>query len=318
MSSPTGSKVSNANDLHPELQAILDEIRFKRNFNGKDWITNKCKLFNDYMRNSGLSGCVVNLSGGIDSAVTLGLMKYASSMNNSPIKKILAISQPIHSSNWAFNRANEAAKVFNVPLTTINQTSIFDDLKELILNKININNIDNIDDKYKDNQFISGQLRSYMRTPVVYYIAQLLSNNGYPCVVIGTGNKDEDGYLAYFCKAGDGVCDIQLISDLHKSQVFEVGRLLKVPKSILNAKPSADLWDNQTDEDELGFSYDFIELYTNFIEFDINKQNIIKKNMSKDALKQFNEFGKKAVNIHKRNKHKLNFPYNIVLPKSKL
>lgn len=48
--------------------------------------------------------------------------------------------------------------------------------------------------------FANGQLRSYMRTPVNYYVAQLLSNNGAPSIVLGTGNYDEDGYLRYFCK----------------------------------------------------------------------------------------------------------------------
>ena len=51
------------------------------------------------------------------------------------------------------------------------------------------------------------------------------------------------GYLMYFCKAGDGSVDIQLISDLHKSEVFAVGRVLGVPTSILVAPPSADLWE---------------------------------------------------------------------------
>ena len=73
---------------------------------------------------------------------------------------------------------------------------------------------------------------------------------------------DEDGYLAYFCKAGDGVVDVQLIADLHKSEVFKVGAAVGVPASTLEAAPSADLWDGQTDEDELGFSYEFVELLT--------------------------------------------------------
>ena len=132
--------------------------------------------------------------------------------------------------------------------------------------------------------------------------------------VMGTGNKDEDGYLAYFCKAGDGVVDVQLISDLHKSEVFEVGKALKVPQSILNAAPSADLWDDQTDEEELGFPYDFIELWTTFLEFDEMKRNKIKNGLSKDALLQFEEWGEMAVKIHKRNQHKLNAPFNIVIP----
>lgn len=60
---------------------------------------------------------------------------------------------------------------------------------------------------------------------------------------------DEDGYLCYFCKAGDGVVDVQLIADLHKSEVFKVSRFLGVPETILSAAPSADLWDGQSDED---------------------------------------------------------------------
>ena len=60
---------------------------------------------------------------------------------------------------------------------------------------------------------------------------------------------DEDGYLCYFCKAGDGVVDVQLIADLHKSEVFTVGKYLEVPEDILVAPPSADLWDGQTDEE---------------------------------------------------------------------
>jgi NAD+ synthase (glutamine-hydrolysing) len=54
----------------------------------------------------------------------------------------------------------------------------------------------------KGGTFADGQLRSYMRTPVNYYVAQLLSANGNLSIVLGTGNYDEDGYLRYFCKVG--------------------------------------------------------------------------------------------------------------------
>lgn len=128
---------------------------------------------------------------------------------------------------------------------------------------------------------------------------------------MGTGNKDEDGYLAYFCKAGDGVVDVQLIADLHKSEVFRVGKELGVPSSILDAAPSADLWDGQTDEDEMGFTYDFIELWTTFLEMDQYKQTQIRNSLSNDALKQLEEWGDLAVGIHKRNSHKLDSPKNI-------
>ena len=72
-------------------------------------------------------------------------------------------------------------------------------------------------------------------------------------------------FFFFFFFLGDGVVDIQLIGDLHKSEVFKVGRVVGVPESVLSAPPSADLWDGQTDEEELGFSYDFVELWTTYL-----------------------------------------------------
>ena len=111
---------------------------------------------------------------------------------------------------------------------------------------------------------------------------------------MGTGNRDEDGYLGYFCKAGDGVVDVQLIADLHKSEVFKVGAVLGVPESILNSPPSADLWEGQTDENELGVTYDFVELYTGWY-----------LPLPDAKKKEFCE------TVHRRNAHKLNGPKNL-------
>ena len=186
----------------------------------------------------------------------------------------------------------------------MDQSEAFDNLTYEIKNKICCDNNERI--------FADGQLKSYMRTPVNYYVAQLLSAQGYPAIVLGTGNKDEDQYLAYFCKAGDGVVDVQLISDLHKSEVFAVGHFLCVPKSILDAAPTADLWEGQTDEEELGFSYDFIELlleYHKMSEEDKMKfENNCKEN---NELEYFMEKKNMAETIHKRNEHKFNFPVNL-------
>ena len=72
--------------------------------------------------------CSVSVSGGIDSAVTLGLMKHAMEMKDSPIKRILGISQPIHSSQWAYDRAMECGKALGVEMVVIDQSSVFDSL----------------------------------------------------------------------------------------------------------------------------------------------------------------------------------------------
>lgn len=260
------------------------------------WVRLKVNKFNEYLGKHNLSGVILSLSGGVDSAVTLALLLRTKELPNSNLKKILAINQPIHSSDWAYRRAKELCEKFNIELTVIDQTEIFDNLVNVIEKKTGI----------KSNKFSSGQLRSYMRTPVNYYCAQLLTMQGFPSIVMGTGNMDEDGYLAYFCKAGDGVVDVQLISDLHKSEVFTVAKYLGVTESILNAKPSADLWNEQEDEKELGFTYDFIEFYTGvYLKWNKKQKNNFLEELTEMSYKEFIMFEKKCVAIHNRNKHKI-------------
>lgn len=294
-----------AEELHAELEKELQVVRKERNFQAKKWVDDKCTMFNDYLRKSGLKACLVSVSGGIDSSVTIAMMKHAQQMKDSPIQRVLGIAQPIHSTSTIWQRALLLKEAFGVEIITVDQTALHTQLQGLCDSAIGI----------KGNQFSAGQLKSYMRTPVNFYVAQLLSQNGTGCVVLGTGNYDEDGYLYYFCKAGDGVADVQLINDLHKSEVFAVGRELNVPKSILEAPPSADLWDDQTDENELGFTYDFVELLTEFLRWTEKKQNDWVNSLSKDARAQWEKLRAKAELIHRRNNHKEKYPLNLnILP----
>lgn len=289
-------------ELHDDLKAKLAAYRTTRAFNAEEWANKKCQMFNDYMKKCGLKACCVSLSGGVDSAVTLAMMMHASKMEGSPIQKVLGIAQPIHSSAWALNRAKEAAKDLGAELVSVDQTELHSQLQTLVDTAVGV----------EGKSFATGQLRSYMRTPVGYYVAQLISQSGLPCVVMGTGNKDEDGYLAYFCKAGDGVVDVQLIADIHKSEVFSVGAVLGVPQSILVAAPSADLWDGQTDEEELGFTYDFIELYTgDYLKLGEEEQKAWVASLSTEGQKQFKEWSVACTAVHNRNKHKFDSPHNI-------
>jgi NAD+ synthase len=73
--------------------------------------------------------------------------------------------------------------------------------------------------------------------------------------VCGTGNKTEIA-LGYFTKYGDGACDILPLGDLYKGEVRELARALEIPETIVSKVPSAGLWANQTDEGEIGFSYE--------------------------------------------------------------
>ena len=288
--------------IYQTWQDGLQNYRNSRNFNCESWVNTKIEKFNDYLGNHSLSGVVLSVSGGVDSALTLALLKKTKELPNSNLKKIWAISQPIHSSDWALNRARELCQKMDVDLKVIDQTDTFDNLTDLVANATGA----------KCNKFSGGQMRSYMRTPINYYCAQLLSQEGYPSIVMGTGNMDEDGYLAYFCKAGDGVVDVQLIADLHKSEVFKCAKYLGVPSSIVEAKPSADLWEDQEDEKELGFTYDFIEFYTGvYLNYDNIEKESFLTGLNKDSLNEFVKFQEKCVAVHNRNKHKIGGVVNL-------
>jgi NAD+ synthase (glutamine-hydrolysing) len=290
--------------IPPELLKKLAEYRERRNFKTEEWIDAKIDKFIDYLDKNGLRAAVISLSGGVDSAVTLGLLKRAFDRPNSPLKRIAGIAQPIHSSEWALRRAQETSLKFGVELFVVDQTELHDQLVNIVESATGM----------KGNVFSNGQLRSYQRTPVAYYVSQLISQQGTPCVVMGTGNQDEDGYLCYFCKAGDGVVDIQLISDLHKSEVFKVGWALGVPESTLLAPPSADLWEGHTDEEELGFSYDFVELFTGaFVTESEEKQREFVESLSPVTRSYFEKAAHRCRQIHARNKHKLAGPINLTL-----
>jgi len=293
---PGDEKKEDTQVLLPDLVAKLTAYRTQRAFDPKKWINRKTDLFNDYMRKGGLSACVTSVSGGVDSAVTVALCAFAMKKANSPLKRVVGLCQPIHSSDWALERGRENIEACGAELVIVDQTKIHTDLSKLVETAV----------KIEGKAFARGQLRSYMRVPTAYYTAQLISQTGNPCLVMGTGNMDEDGYLAYFCKAGDGVVDVQLISDLHKSEVFKVAVELGVPNATVKAAPSADLWDGQTDEDELGFTYDFIELFTGaYLPLNEDDKASFRESLNSDAQKQFDDWGAKAQAVHRRNKHKI-------------
>ena len=100
-----------------------------------------------------------------------------------------------------------------------------------------------------------ANLRPRVRMTYLYQLAQLGNR-----FVIGTGNLSERT-VGYFTKWGDGACDLNPLAMLTKQEVYTLARYLEVPACIIHKKPSAGLWDGQTDEDELGMTYDRIDAY---------------------------------------------------------
>jgi NAD+ synthetase len=244
--------------MHEVLNEKLSSYRAERGFNASEWIDRKVVLINAYFAQSGLSGAVVGVSGGIDSAVALSLVVKASQVEDSPIKKIVPILLPAFSytgathQNEATNRAECLCQRLGLEAAVFHQlTPMAEVMNSELENILGI----------RSTPWAKGQLVAYTRTPILYSTCSILTDAGYPALVIGTTNLSEGGYLGYVGKAADGMVDLQVVSDLYKSEVYQVAEILEVPKTIMKATPTGDMFDGRDDETVFGASYDFVELY---------------------------------------------------------
>lgn len=286
--------------LSNKLNEILENIRKQRNFDSKKYIEEKANLLNAYMRKSKLKACVIAISGGIDSAVVLGIVKKASEKQDSPIEKIVPMLLPILKSTGVTNqeqatsRGRELCETLGLKPYIVDLTSVNNEIRNSLEPVIEITGED----------WAIGQLGPYSRTPILYYTTSLLNQAGFGAIICGTTNKDEGAYLGYVGKASDGLVDVQVISDIHKSEVYKVAKELKVPSSILEVTPSGDMYDNRTDETVFGASYDFVEIYLNYLNMsDKEKQDLI-DSLDEESKQQFEFYSNNLENLHRYNSHK--------------
>ena len=142
-----------------------------------------------------------------------------------------------------------------------------------------------------------GNLKARIRMSIIYFYA-----NSKNYLVCGTGNKSEIS-IGYFTKYGDGACDIEPIGDLYKTDVYELAKYLEVPQEIIDKPPRAGLWNNQTDEDEIGMTYKLLDkILYQFIEKEIDADSI-----AKELNIEVNEVND-IINRVKRNQHKTQVP----------
>ena len=142
-----------------------------------------------------------------------------------------------------------------------------------------------------------GNLKARIRMSIIYFYA-----NSKNYLVCGTGNKSEIS-IGYFTKHGDGACDIEPIGDLYKTDVYELAKYLEVPQEIIDKPPRAGLWNNQTDEDEIGMTYKLLDkILYRFIEKEIDADSI-----AKELDIEVNEVND-IINRVERNQHKTQVP----------
>lgn len=197
-----------------------------------------------YAENAKVNGFVIGISGGVDSAVTSTLCAMTG-------LKLLCVEMPIHQDAKQVTRGKThieflKSKFPNVSNVEVDLTQTFDVFQ---------NAVPQTDDLAKYNLALANS-RARLRMTTLYYFAGI---DG--LLVAGTGNKVEDFGVGFFTKYGDGGVDLSPIADLMKSEVYELGKFLNIPESIQNAAPTDGLFgDDRTDEDQLGASYDELEV----------------------------------------------------------
>jgi NAD+ synthase len=199
---------------------------------------------------SGAARFVLGLSGGIDSAVVAGLAARGVGPD-----KVLGVMMPSASNPDDEEDARLVAETFGFPTLMVDLTETTSTLLAAMPSPEAVQEATGAP-KPADpgaQQIAHANLKPRLRMTTVYYVANLCHG-----VVLGTGNKTES-MIGYFTKYGDGGVDLKPISQLYKREVREVARAIGVPQKIIDRPPSAGLWAGQTDEQEMGLTYDQLD-----------------------------------------------------------
>jgi NAD+ synthase len=192
----------------------------------------------DRAREAGAKGVVFGMSGGIDSSVVAVLCKRAFPEN------VLGVLIPCHSIAEDMEHADLVAKKFGIPTETVVLDSVYDGLICVLP-----------PDGSEHRRLAESNLKPRLRMAAIYFFANRLSY-----LVVGSSNRCELG-VGYFSKYGDGGVDVMPLGNLVKSQVRDLARHLGIPEVIIDKPPSAGLWAGQTDEQEMGLTYDQLDAY---------------------------------------------------------
>lgn len=187
------------------------------------------------------NGILVGLSGGIDSSVVACLIKRAFPENS------IGVILPCKSNDKDKEDAEAVAKACDIDYIEVELSEAHKNIFDAVTTALG--------DRGEKRRLTDANLRARLRMSTLYTVG---NDIGY--LVAGTDNAAEL-LTGYFTKYGDGGVDILPLAHLTKREVFEWAEYLGVPQSVIKRQPSAGLWEGQTDESEMGVTYDAIDAY---------------------------------------------------------
>ncbi len=210
-------------------------------------IDNRVRAISDYHKATGLTRAELDISGGIDSGVMLGLLVRALGADN-----ITGVYSSINSSAHSRQQAQLVTKAFGVRLIELELGPIFADLVAHLRQQLAAAGYDlaDVDALCARDGTVMGSLRSCLRAPIGRGLNRM-TNGG---IRHGTGNECEDRWMRFYQKGGDGEVDTNPIAMLAKGEVYQLAQAIGVPRELIDALPTPDLQgvgDAHNDEDEL-------------------------------------------------------------------
>jgi len=229
-------------------QEIIAKLGVKPAIDPDEEIARRVAFLKEYVLKAGASGLLIAISGGVDSAVATGLCKRATDELSRETGKeyiTLGVFQPYGTQE---DIADSYAVAEAFQLTHKVETNIEDAVDEISLETEHAFKTLGI------HRHVSrggkGNIKARTRMVIQYALAFDLN-----LLVVGTDHASE-ALTGFFTKWGDGAVDITPLSSLNKRQIRQIAARLGVPDAVIRKAPTAGLWEGQTDEGELGVSYE--------------------------------------------------------------